>query len=84
MPRDLKTQPPPDHEAPLRLFDPYSQQVIVCTRPGGATKVPDLHPVPDGVAASGPSRASRLLQLVLLSSVVVVIWYMLRILQTTG
>jgi hypothetical protein len=84
MPRDVRTEPPPTHPAPLRLFDPYSQQVIVCTRPGGAARIPRLLPVPDGEPAAGPSRASRLLQLALLSSVAVVIWFLLRILQATG
>jgi hypothetical protein len=63
--------------APVMLFDPYSQQMIVCTKPGGA-----IAPTPGGEAASGGSKAVLLLQLLLLSSVGVLIWFMLDLLQT--
>jgi hypothetical protein len=78
------TQPPATHKAPLTLFDPYSQQMIVYTKPGGMTPSPDLSPAPGGDAAGGTSRALRLLQFALLSSVAVMVGYMLSILQTTG
>ncbi len=72
------TQPPANHKVPLTLFDPYSQQMIV------HTKRPDLSPVPGGDAAGGTAKALRLLQLVLLSSLAVLVWYLLGLLQITG
>lgn len=57
-------------QAPLQLFDPFSQQVIAYTKPDGAT-------------ASGSSKAMLLLQLVLFSSVAVMVWYMLHLLQAS-
>jgi hypothetical protein len=76
MSRDVKTVPrsrqsSSTSQPPLQLFDPYSQQMIVCTKPGGDT------------TAGGTSKASLLLQLALLSSVAVMVWYMLRILAAS-
>jgi hypothetical protein len=74
-------QPSVIRKAPVMLFDPYSQQMFACTKPGDAAAAPDLHPVPH--PAGGTSIALRVLQLALLSSVAVMIWFMLSILQTT-
>jgi hypothetical protein len=89
-PRDAVTDPPLAPPAtppsggdkpPLAIFDPYSQRVIACSRPGGAAAIPDRRPVP---AAGGASAAVRVLQLALLSSVAVVIWFMLSVLRAAG
>jgi hypothetical protein len=66
------------------LFDPYSQQMLAYTTPGDAPMSQELVPVPVPIAAGGASTARRVLQLALLSSVAVVIWFMLSHLQTTG
>lgn len=75
------TQPSVVRKAPVMLFDPYSHEMFAYTKPGGAATIPDLHTVPP--ATSGASKALRVLQLALLSSVAVMIWFMLSILQTT-
>jgi hypothetical protein len=74
--------------APLELFDPYSdQQILAFTK---AAAIPQLDPAPAGPAghashaSSGGSKALLVLQLALLSTVGVMVWYMLTILQTTG
>jgi len=77
-------QPSALHGAPVEILDPYSQQVIICTRPRGAATRTDLVPVPGGRAGGGVLWAVRLLQLVLVSGVAVMIWCMLQLLQTTG
>jgi hypothetical protein len=73
---DANTVAAANRKAPLGIFDPYSQQMIAYTKPDEATS--------GGDHRRGASMASRLLQLVLLSSVVVIAWYMFGILQTTG
>jgi hypothetical protein len=62
------------------LFDPLSRDTVVYTRPGGSVVIsnPPLAPASD--PASGASKAWRVVQLVLLSSLAMIIWYMLRML----
>ena len=68
--------------APVVLFDPYSEQMIAYTHTGAASGSPGLSQLP--AAASGVPMAVRVLQIALLSSVGVLIWLMLSLLQTTG
>lgn len=86
VPATSSTQPSTVRRAPVVLFDPYSQQMLAYTKPGDAPMSQELVPVPVPVpvAARGASTARRVLQLALLSSVAVMIWFMLSILQTTG
>ena len=81
VPATQPTQASAVHKAPLMLVDPYSQQMFAYTKIGDAAAIQDLHPVPD--AAGGASKMLRVLQLALLSSVAVMIWFMLNLLQTT-
>jgi len=99
MPRDLKTvsvrdpvtQPPlvpatPPSRSEVRktsvmLFDPYSQQIFAYTKPGDVATIQGSPPVHG--AAGGASKALRVLQLALLSSVAVMIWFMLSLLKVT-
>jgi hypothetical protein len=62
------------------LFDPYSQEMVVYTKPGGSVVIPSPSLAPASDPARGASMALRLVQLVLLSSVAVVIWYLLSML----
>jgi hypothetical protein len=62
------------------LLDPYSQEMVVYTKPGGSVVVQSPSLASDRAPASGASKALRLVQLVLLSSVAVMIWYLLRML----
>jgi hypothetical protein len=62
------------------LFDPYSQEIVVGSRPSGSVVILSPSLAPESVTASGASKALRLVQLVLLSSVAVMIWFMLRML----
>jgi hypothetical protein len=92
-PRLRRTIPPENtaptavRKAPLELFDPYSdQQILAFTR---ASAIPQFEPAPAGHAshtgsAGGSSKALLVLQLALLSTVGVMVWYMLKILQTSG
>lgn len=85
-----RIQPPQYRESPgtgqgsmavgpaLAIFDPYAEQVLVYTKSGDLT-VPDL-PLADGYEPV--SKAVRILQFVLLSSVALMIWYMVSMLQT--
>jgi hypothetical protein len=75
------TPPSSVRRAPLMLLDPYSDRIIICAQAGGVAAGPAPHPVPG--AARGPSIALRVLQLALLSSVAVVVGFMLIILQAT-
>ena len=77
------TQPPANRRPSLELVDPFSQQMIVHTKPGTATVTPDLSPVPRRDAPGGAPKALRLLQVALLSSVAVMVCYMVRLLLTT-
>ena len=78
------TQPSTNYNPPLALFDPFSQQMIVHAKAGGATQVPDPStPAPRREAAGGVPKAVRLLQVVLLSSVALMIVYMISLLQMT-
>jgi hypothetical protein len=67
-------------KAPLVLFDPYSHQILVCTQPGGAGALS----APQQRTGRGAVIALRVLQLALLSSLAVMVWFMLKMLQTTG
>jgi hypothetical protein len=62
------------------LFDPYSRETVVYTKPGGSGVIPNSSLASDRETASGASKALRLIQLVLLSSVAVMIWYLIRML----
>jgi hypothetical protein len=75
-------QPSAIRKARLMLFDPYSERMIVYAKPGNAPAKPEPRTAP--AAAHGPSKALRVLQLALLSSVLMVIVFMLTILQTSG
>jgi hypothetical protein len=77
----LPKEPSAIHKAPLALVDPYSQQMFAYTRPDHVATIQDLRPTPDVTGRA--SKLQRLLQLALLSSVAVLIWFMLSILQTT-
>ena len=86
-----RIQPPQYREAPsagqgsmavgpaLAIFDPYAEQVLAYTKSGDPT-VPDL-PLAEGYEPS-VSKAVRILQFVLLSSVALMVWYMISMLQT--
>lgn len=100
MPRDAKyalgrdpTTPPPIAQTirptpssipkpPVMLVDPYSQRMFAYTKRDDAMMIQHTRPAPD--ATGGASKLQRVLQLALLSSVAVMIWFMLSILQTTG
>lgn len=75
------TLAPANHMGLVELFDPYSQQMDAHGRAGSVvTVVPGFSSVPHGDAAGGASKALRLLQLALLASVAVMVWYMLSLL----
>ncbi len=69
------------HKVPVMLVDPYSQEMFAYTRPDDPAMIQELRPAP--AAQGGASTLRRVLQLALLSSVAVMIWFMLSILQTT-
>jgi hypothetical protein len=62
----------------LAIFDPYAEQVLAYTKAGDPT-IPDL-PLAEGYEPN-VSKAVRILQFVLLSSVALMIWYMVSMLQ---
>lgn len=72
------------HQAPLTLFDPYSQQMIVCTKPGTAPGTPELAPAPSGEPTGGTSKVLLAVQIALLASVAVMVWFMLGLLRATA
>jgi hypothetical protein len=69
-------------KAPVMVVDPYAQQMVAYAKPGDAAPIPDRHREP--IAAGGASTAVRLIQLALLSSLAVMLWFMLSMLQHTG
>ena len=69
------------YKAPVVLLDPLAEPTGAYTHLGDELASLEAAQVP---TAAGPSIAVRVLQLALLSSVGVVIWLMLSLLQTTG
>lgn len=71
------------HQAPLTLFDPYSQQMIVCS-PGTVHAAPAPAPASSGEATGSSSKVLLVVQIALLASVAVMVLFMLSILRTTA
>jgi hypothetical protein len=70
-----------NHMALVELFDPYSQQMDAHGKTGSVVMMlPDFSSGPRSDAAGGASNAWCLLQLALLASVAVMVWYMLSLL----
>jgi hypothetical protein len=63
----------------VMIFDPYSRQVLAYSKCGDAAALPDL-PLAEAAPASRAPVALRLLQLALLSSLALLIWFMLSLL----
>jgi hypothetical protein len=63
----------------VMILDPYSQQVLACSKAGHAVMMSDVA-VAEGAAAPRVPIALRLLQFALLSSVALLIWLMVGIL----
>jgi hypothetical protein len=62
------------------LYDPLSRDTVVYTRPGGSVVTSNHSMAPGSETVSGDSTAWRVVQLVLLASLAVIIWFMLRML----
>jgi hypothetical protein len=62
------------------LFSPYAQERVVSKRPGGSVMISSPSMDYASETESGASKALRVVQLVLLASVAVIIWFMLRML----
>ncbi len=63
----------------VMILDPYSQQVLAYSRSGDGTALPDL-PLAGGAPVPRAPVALRLLQLALLSSLALLIWFMISLL----
>jgi hypothetical protein len=63
----------------VMILDPYSQQVLAYSRAGDETALPEL-PLAEGAPVSRVPVALRILQLALLSSLALLIWFMVSLL----